>query len=255
MSSAARHLALLNSCLNSIFRQDSPEWKILLVTESKLRSLSAQIEIISEKVCPLRAKDLVSSQRYDAWMRRKIGASFALAEADCDYLMFVDSDDLVHRGLVSEISRDKGKSSLLINKGYQYYFKFNRIYPLNGTFHAKCGSCVAIQKSVAVREFDLSKSGDLHEFHHHSYLEAAQRHSISLVPFYAAVYCTEHGSNITLGTNRLFIENNFKVRDVGYLIRTTIKCFLGRSFNSKDEAVFGSLHAAPSLVSWRADLD
>ena len=120
------------------------------------------------------------------------------------YYMSLDADDLVHKNLVNYVERNQAEEVLLLEVGYEWNLKLNRIC-LRKDFHRRCGSCCILRASV----FPLPKKDHPEDrwkmvhltVPHNAMLEWANENGFRIRrerKFALATYVTDHGSNLSV---------------------------------------------------------
>lgn len=149
---------------------------------------------------------------HDKYSKLKMCLSTALADPESRFVMFVDSDDLIHRSVaeyaLENDGRVEGGHTVTSGYGWKVGDKFMRL--MNG-FHQSCGSCNVIRLSDWEKE-RFAKTGDVNRFDRKKYWLFAGHASVykrlrkngrptEKLPFRAAVYVTGTGYNFS-GTSK-----------------------------------------------------
>lgn len=197
----------LNATLSSLKNQADSAWRALLITDvaQKIVFQDDRLTILHRHrpKWPMESnysgfKDTREYNAYeDMCAKRLEGASYALNDIDTEWLVFLDSDDLVHCDYVSLLLRQAPTCQRVISiSGWQYYLGMNRLNYLDGTFAAKCGSCLGFRRDYLSACFNLSLESSPFQFMHHNLLDRTSTLQTETADD-LFVYVTEHGANVT----------------------------------------------------------
>lgn len=225
--------ATVNACLRSLLNQSASSdvmvhlvcHDVPIIDDAKEGSLSIhqvsfsdpfdiQLEEynrLSGKVLP-KLPGFIRRRVGDKYSKIKVGLCAALEDPESTHVMFVDSDDLVHRNVVEfALNADpKWTGGHTVTSGYSWKFGASTMSNLNA-FHKICGTCNVIKLSEAEKE-QYARTKDLHSFDRKTWWLFAGHASVfqrlrnlgrdtCKIPFRAAVYVTATGANIS-GTQR-----------------------------------------------------
>lgn len=174
-----------------------------------------------------------ATKMFDKGRKIMYGCRFAI-EAECNYLMAVDSDDLVSNGIVSLVNNQTGScAGWVVRKGYmhiegtRFFLKNRAIQNINGSTH--------IVRSDLVKLPDMKSRlfVDFNFFEAHGYLYQriidVYNQKLSTLPFYGIVYVIH--SNNSSGIKEILSLNK---------IKTILKIILrGRFINKSLKNTFG----------------
>jgi glycosyltransferase involved in cell wall biosynthesis len=161
-----------------------------------------------------------------------------------DYIMFLDSDDLLSNRFVAYIDSNRSTDGFLISRGYLYETGDQYIYR-STRFHKRCGSCYAFRASRANLPSKPSsfKTG---EYRSHWMVKSHNKtidqdfdklgYSWKHVPFYAAVYRLRRRPESGNVHNRIRAEasHSLKSRALMFVRRRRITPQLHHEFGGFD---------------------
>lgn len=199
---------LLARTLRSLLQQTSPEFRILVVgheapqwpsglTPAPLEDRQAKLRFLGVDFAPPAQRQAADYER-DKARKIVLGVEYALQEG-VPYVMAVDADDCLHRGLVDYLQRHPSPSGWCLNQGYIYPEGSRRIYLRSKSFFCRCGSAIIAPADHYVASF-IHNDKFMHRF---SQLEDGRR--LATIHFPAAVYSIAHGDNAL--SNPAMLEN------------------------------------------------
>ena len=134
-----------------------------------------------------------------AWLREHLSAEAA-------HVMFLDSDDLVHRELVQFVRRAAVRCCYSIERGYMYDCRTGVLELRSRRFFALCGSSFigCFERGELPQSWDDLESPfaqfgvyPLHRGHQHYASVAAELgKQVQTIPFPAVTYVVNHGDNL-----------------------------------------------------------
>ena len=131
--------------------------------------------------------------------KRRLSAHFV--EQGEGYLMFLDSDDLVHKDLVKYALETDNPNGYIVQIGYEYNSHTNRLMRRNN-FNNICGSCGIFRLKPEDREVDKQSDAFFYnKLQSHKEFDAvcaAHNRPLQPIPFPAVVYLRT--ADITIST-------------------------------------------------------
>src|SRR5665647_415111 len=181
----------------------------LKIPDNRLKILSYPFSVFP--ITELADFESLLSRHYDSLYlkrhldkSRKIMWGCKLAKDDkCNYIMNVDSDDLVSKKLINFLlTQDIGLPGWYIPKGYVYHEKARRLFKVPKNMHFLNGSTHIINHNlINVPDNDTKNWNEINFFTDHGYLKERLRinKGIELIPisFFAIIYCRNGISNIS----------------------------------------------------------
>lgn len=131
----------LKECLESVIHQSYKNWEAILVDDGSTDKLSA-------KICDEYSK---KDKRFRVFHKENEGLlltlRYGLRQADGDYILFIDSDDYVHKDLLITVDKiiNQSQSDLVI-------FRFQRVGGIR-----RSNSPVVFKEGTVIGEGGLSK--------------------------------------------------------------------------------------------------
>ncbi|MGH1577421.1 hypothetical protein [Planktotalea sp.] len=191
----------LNGTLESFVQQSNPNWKALVIGQTKPQTLNED-----PRITFLPFTQPVEGN--DKWVKLKFGCG-ALPDHgwQSGYAMSFDADDLAHESLVEEVLKQQ-RSGYLVTDGYLFDAttkeiartgKQSLLHPHRKPFWKLCGSC-------AVWRYDLGNGNGEIEFlqetlqHEHRmfpYFAKLAKRGLTPLGFPAALYLINHGDNFS----------------------------------------------------------
>ncbi|WP_106219056.1 hypothetical protein [Pontibacter ummariensis] len=242
---------LLERTIKSLLNQENQTFKIILVYADKPNlSISSDKLLMFEFPYPfLEYKDInydlpVSKEKLDIkWVvgemdkGRKI--MYGCKEAKklgCNYIMQVDSDDLVHRNLSSFVDSNgnANKPGWFIDKGYIYIEGKNYLIKQASKMNLINGSTHIIRdRLIIIPDFLSTKASDFFLFCNHGYLRNKIFHDnneeLEPLPFYGNIYIASgnNQSNIYELSQANNLKNFFKLILRSKIITKSLKKTFG----------------------------
>lgn len=161
----------------------------------------------------------------DKYSKLKLCLSAALADPASQFVMFVDSDDLIHRSVAEYAleNAERVEGGHTVTSGYGWRVGDNFMRTMGG-FHQSCGSCNVIRLSEWEKD-EFAKTGDVNAFDRKTYWLFAGHASVhkrirksgrmtEKLPFRAAVYVTGTGYNfsgaVRVGSGKVPLTESLK---------------------------------------------
>lgn len=241
-----RNIHLLQRTIASVLQQESQNWRLIIVSEENLGVAPMErVEYIVTDVpqtagSQLEDWDMGLSNRYDEnYASAMFNKAFKLMigcrrgkELNVDYLMCLDSDDLVHKSLVSYVENEEKCSGWRIEKGYiwrdgsAFIEKCEQLHNVNGSTH------IVSAHLVDIPSFDSRKLSDYSLFESHGYLakrlKIEKSAELSAVPF-RAILVVKHQQN---RSNNLYAVRFPLLKYVGKIL------LRGRLFTKSRRSMF-----------------
>jgi hypothetical protein len=142
----------------------------------------------------------------DKYSKLKINLSAALADPEAQWVMFVDSDDLVHRDVVAHALAHDGEwpGGHTVTRGYSWRVGEDSLREVNG-FHKICGTCNVV-RLVQWEKDQFAATHSVNTFERKTHWLFAGHASVfkrlrntgrdtAKLPFRAAIYVTGTGFN------------------------------------------------------------
>lgn len=203
---------LFEKTLKSICNQKDSNFKVVVVchetpeinfSHENLHFIHPDFEPPSkENISP---KTYLTNQRIDKGNKIKLGVAYASKELNADYVMLVDSDDLVSNNVATFVNNNGNDlPGWYVGKGY-LNFKWKNIIVATKKFNYLCGSCIIIKPNLIEHFFDKGKI-DLYFDHRLTSLNS--NIELKRVPFCAAIYNIGNGENIYMSFQKVKKFNN-----------------------------------------------
>ena len=193
---------LFEMTLRSICHQSDIHFHVVVVCNSR-----PNISFIDNRIsyhivdypppCNIRSAKLhQTDQVRDKGMKILSGALYA-RNLNPEYVMFVDSDDLISNQIASFVNSRKGNPGWFIDKGYFYDYPTGRIQRKSGLVDV-CGSTLILNASILYRITSIPHDLDASS----SQAELATRVPISIIDHiygdhpYTRRYFSDHGYNL-----------------------------------------------------------
>lgn len=222
--------ALLEATIGSLLNQDSDNYKIFVVYSDTpdLPVLSAKVSLVHfdhsfvefentpDVDSTLSETDkLIVARRWDKCRKIFYGCKKA-KEDGCQYIMSVDSDDLISNKLVSYIYKrilETDIPGFYITKGYLYRPPSKRIIRVDKNMQGFNGSTHILRSDlIKIPSFESGGWLDFNLFTSHGWIVSRmkQEHKVDLEPInFPAVIYVAHGGNIS-NVNPVSILNLLK---------------------------------------------
>lgn len=189
---------LVERTLRSLTNQDSENYRVIVVchekpefdyTHDKIEFVRADFE--PPKLDPDGTRDENREKKeVDKSRKIKTGVEHA-AKYHPNYLMVVDSDDLISNKIVSYVAaQDQNSPGWFINKGYNYKEGANYVFYKNRTFNHLCGSSIIVRADLID---DLFVTEPWLWYMHETMETSAG--PLQPLPFPAGVYSIANGEN------------------------------------------------------------
>ncbi|MGV1034457.1 MAG: glycosyltransferase family A protein [Microbacteriaceae bacterium] len=136
---ARRNDELLAQTLNSISRQTSGNYRVLIVAEGRPEiELGPNVEFVPVDFPAVR--DLGARKLRLENKGSKIGIGLIRAkQLGADYVMVCDYDDFIHRDLVAFVDKHPGEAGWYVHEGLFWSARRN-VYRRHRNFHQRCGT-------------------------------------------------------------------------------------------------------------------
>lgn len=192
--------SLVERTLRSVCNQKDSDYRVIVACHEK-----PIVNYQNEKIIYLEAEfpipDLIDGQKdlntqkkeHDKSQKIHLGLDKA-KELGTDYVMVVDSDDLISNKIAGFVNTSGGThGGWYVNKGY--FFKESSSFMVKNkkTFNQLCGTSIAIKPEYVGQLFDTKENGYL-LFKHHI-MELDNNVPMDAFPFAAAVYSMMNGEN------------------------------------------------------------
>lgn len=192
---------LLNNTLASIAQQTDKRVHALIACHDTPPIHKHFLSLVTFLPVNTPIPTTVSEMRLDKG-RKKLEAGQYLRKLGGGYLMFLDSDDLVHKNLAAHVLNANNPFGYIVKSGYEYYSSTGRLLLQKDNFNQICGSCAIFK----LKPEDLPEhSDDTDCFHsklqsHKEFENVCRAHNrpLSAIPFPAVIYLRT--SNITIST-------------------------------------------------------
>jgi hypothetical protein len=194
-------VALLNNTLSSIAQQTDKRVHVLIVCHDIPVVHKRFLPLITFLPLDLPIPTTVSEMRADKG-RKKLEMGIHLRTLGGGYLMFLDSDDLVHKNLAAHVLNTQDPNGYVVTSGYEYYSDTHSLLVQKNGFNHICGSCGIFKLNVEDLPVDANDSNAFHckLQSHKEFANVCARHNrpLSPIPFPAVIYLRT--SNITIST-------------------------------------------------------
>ena len=196
---------LVERTLNSLSNQDDSSYEIIMVCHEvpDFNFKSPKLHIIHADFDPPQIKsdesreESVNKKEFDKASKIKLGFNYA-SRFNPDYVMVVDSDDLISNKIVSFVeSQDKGQPGWYINKGYNYREGAKYLFYKNRTFNHLCGSAVIIRPDLTDGLFVQNPL----LWYAHDTINFEGNLTLKPLPFPAGIYSIANGENHFMSPN------------------------------------------------------
>jgi hypothetical protein len=190
---------LVERTMRSLCNQDSLNFEIILVCHE-----APEIDFFNEKIHKVHVdfdppqlkqeesrEDGRMKKEIDKAKKIKFGEAYA-NKFNPDFLMVVDSDDLISNQIVSFVEQQPENSpGWYIEKGYNYKEGSSYVFYKNRTFNHLCGSTVIIRKDL-LNELFITNPW---LFYVHETTELSNGEKLMPIPFPGAIYSIANGEN------------------------------------------------------------
>jgi len=227
--------ALLAKTLKSICNQTSPDFKVYVVyhdlptkqfSHPSLKYIAfpypfCTIDMLTDKSAQQTQDVTMSVNAFDQGKKVLYGATIAIHEG-CDYIMSVDSDDLISNKIVEFVNKNNDhKDGWFVSKGYIYMAKENLLVRKPSEMNTINGSTnIIAAKDVPKVDFKTNRVDAFSFFAAHGYLYHRLKEigiHLQPLPFYAIIYVA-HVSNWSRVTEsyKVFSLRNFLIKTLRY---------------------------------------
>ena len=202
-----RYCSLLERTLKSITNQTSDGYRVVVVCHeipdnpymhSKIHYLQVDFK---PPVFEL-GNYLLTGDPGEHDKARKLLAAMELEEVrSSDYVMSVDSDDLISNQLAAfvEQNKSKNKAGWYFKAGY-FYLEGRKYLILNKrTFNTLCGTCIIVKPKF----FSYLIDTDPTLYYRHRRIELNSQLNLVPLPFPGAIYSMANGENHAMSKNRI----------------------------------------------------
>lgn len=139
-------------------------------------------------------------QRIDMGNKIKLGIAYAVKKFNTDYVMLVDSDDLISNRICEFVnSSGNDLPGWFVGKGY-LSLKWKYVLLVTKQFNYLCGSSVIVKPNLIEHFFD---KGKIHLYFDHRLTKLTSNIELKKVPFSAAIYNMRNGENIWMSTENV----------------------------------------------------
>ena len=193
-----RFVKLVERTLKSLTNQDSLKYRVIVVCHElpEINYNHDKIEFVQVDFAPpeLNPKGTRDENRekkeVDKSKKIKLGVEVA-KKYNPNYLMVVDSDDLISNKIVSFVlAQDQSSPGWYINKGYNYKEGAKYVFYKNRTFNHLCGSSIIVRADLMDDMFVT----DPWLWYMHETMETSEG-ALKPIPFPAGVYSIANGEN------------------------------------------------------------
>ena len=182
---------LLEQTLESICKQTSQNYKVIVVCTQipEIQFYSPLVKYVQIAVDPAITNSL-ESRRRDKLKKIQVGCNLSRA-FDCDYIMVVDSDDLISDRIAEFVDDQIDQDGWIFDTGYVHEKVTEEFYTIKSGFYYHCGTCLILKPHLMEMLFDYENGWFDHE------LNAFRRQNIILphLPFNGAIYRSTNGQN------------------------------------------------------------
>ena len=223
---------LLNNTLKSVFNQIDPEFRVFIACHELPeldREYDDRLTIFQvDYPPPGRVEDQLTDKYY-----KKRHLVRMVQDIGGRYIMFVDSDDYVSNRLVTFVKAHEHPSGWVIDNGWELDAGKNLMRP-TPKFNNICGTSAILNISVLQYPVDTTFSDYkreniyLFDFGHNEWnqiLDSRNEPRLAYIPFRAAVYVINNGTNWTndsgqrIGFVRQFYRRIFQGKPVSETLR------------------------------------
>lgn len=236
---------LLERTLRSLCAQDSPDFRVLVVCHEQphLKFQHHAIEFLRvdfpapnrinyEDEYPLR------ETRRDQ-QRKLLTGLLHSQQRPPSHIMLMDADDLVSDRLAAFVNQHKTESGWYIDKGFEYVEGSRQLFPITKRFYGKCGSSHIIRFDILAKVAQTTSPEAVSpRFLHHQQVRRNVEQlgfSLSPLPFYGAIYITDHGDNAWASPGMLIKRyGQTPPAFISFYLRKVLKSFFSKK---KDAAL------------------
>lgn len=203
---------LLERTLKSICNQTDSNFKVVVVCHEipETDFIHESLHFIHPDFKPPSKKNsnheqYFIDQRLDKGKKIKLGVDFAIKKFSTDYVMLVDSDDLISNKVASFVNNSGNElPGWYVAKGYLSYGS-KHILIVTRKFNYLCGSSIIVKPNLIQHFFDKDKI-DLYFDHRLTILQS--NIELKRVPFSATIYSMGNGENIYMSFQNVKKFNN-----------------------------------------------
>ncbi|WP_111683632.1 glycosyltransferase family A protein [Winogradskyella tangerina] len=150
-------------------------------------------------------QDLLINQRIDKGDKIKLGVDYAIKEFNTDYVMMVDSDDLISNKIAAYVNKNgNGLSGWYVRRGY-LNFNWNNILVVTKKFSYLCGSSLIVKPELVKYFFD---QGEIKLYFNHQLTTLNSDIELKPFPFSGGIYNIGNGENIWMSFRKVKKLNN-----------------------------------------------
>ena len=203
---------LFESTLRSICNQTDSDFRVVVVCHEipEINFTHPHVHYIHPDFDPpikkgVSKKALLFKQRIDKGDKIKLGVSYATEHFNTDFVMPVDSDDLISNKIAAYVNQTKEEPhGWYVRRGY-LNFNWKNALVTTKKFSYLCGSSLIVKPDLIKYFFDEGKI-DLYFNHQLTTLNS----SIELTefPFSAGIYNIGNGENIWMSFTKVKTLNN-----------------------------------------------
>lgn len=217
---------LVERTLRSITNQTSDEYFVVVVCHERPELLFEHPKVIFQSVefdpppvhsgnyqyrCDLREAD----------KSQKIMEALKIPSvADSDFVMVVDSDDMISNKIAGFVASHKTSfiSGWFADSGYLYFEGEKVIWKLKKGFNQRCGTCQIIKPDILPLFIDYQEG----MFLDHKRIQVSENILLQPLPFPSVIYSMANGENIYMSKVQIRILNRI-TRKYMDLIRSIIR--------------------------------
>jgi hypothetical protein len=219
--------ALLVKTLKSICNQTSSNFKVFVVhhelpddcfQHQNLQYIQypyefCTLDMLTEKTAQHDIQTIMSVNGFDQGKKALYGAKHAIADG-CNYVMSVDSDDLISNEIAAYVSNAPADSNgWYVDKGYIYMAESNLLVRKPSKMNTINGSTnIVASRHIPMPDFESRSADNFGFYAAHGYLVnrlKAQNIELLPLPFYAIIYVahTSNWSTITESYRNFSLRN------------------------------------------------
>lgn len=198
---------LFGKTMQSLLNQNDPRFEIIVAGTDRPSTLPSDLRVTWISVPAKQVSDWRGAIN-DAGCKRQV-AAWEFARRGAGYLMFVDADDLVNRGIVRHVRRNPSESGFVMRRGLAFDGKNERLARIEPErkdgldFSTVCGTSVILNLAVDDVGKGPSKSGTRYQRlfaeGHFGFERAlhAEGKSPAEIPFPGVIYVVNTGDNVS----------------------------------------------------------
>lgn len=223
---------LVERTLRSLTNQTSDEYLVIVVCHERpaLHFEHPKVIFHSVEFDP----PIINSENYqyrsdlrEADKSRKIleALKFPMV-ADSDFVMVVDSDDMISNKIAGFVASYKTSSisGWFSDSGYLYFEGAKVIWKLKKGFNQRCGTCQIFRSDILPLFMDYQKG----MFLDHKRIQVTENTYLQPLPFPGVIYSMANGENIYMSGEQIRTLNKVKGKLIGvfqWITRKSVKYF------------------------------